>query len=175
MNEVLGTLIAGATPPTPHVIESLDDYLERVGIVHFTGREVRTLRRLGHIARPPSSELWPRIIPALALAEELREQMGCPLIVGNGYRPRALNRRVGGSRNSQHIHFRALDLDLPSEQAHRGREFQECAAALWLNHGEQLRMGLGFYYRRTRVHIDCGFRRRYWKRRYVKPILEGLR
>jgi hypothetical protein len=38
-------------------------------------------------------------------------------------------------------------------------------------------MGLGLYrlHRGTRVHIDAGYRRRSWSRKYVKPLLDSLK
>ena len=163
----------GAVVDQPLHGETLDAYLRRHEIVHFTAHEVRNLRRIGVVAPEPPLEWWHRIIPTLELAESLRDQFG-PLSIGNGYRPRKLNKRVGGARSSQHLYFRALDLDLPSGDD-RGRQFQEAAARLWLHFGDRYKMGLGFYARRTRIHIDTGFRRRYWKKKYVKPILEGVR
>lgn len=158
-------------PPYPS--ETLDAYLVRQGITHFSARECRTLRRIGVIAPEPRRAWWPRIVPAGRFAEDLRAAMGHPLWVGNGYRPRALNRRVGGASRSAHVGFWALDLDLPPEHddAENRRRFYRAAVGLWLD-GD--RLGLGLYSSGSRVHVD-GRRRRYWRKKIVRPILESMR
>jgi hypothetical protein len=47
----------------------------------------------------------------------------------------------------------------------------------FLDHGERYKMGLGLYrlHRGTRVHIDAGYRRRSWSRKFVRPLLDSLR
>jgi len=165
-------------PPTKE--ETLGDFLKRNGILHFSASEVLTMRRLGVEVDPPRREWWPRIIPTLWLAEMLRSELGCPLVIGNGYRPEPYNARVGGAKNSQHLHFRAVDLDLPMNHRSRALQerFYEVAAGLYLDPAfEALKVGLGLYrpWRGTRIHLDTGFRRRHWKKQYTQPLLETLR
>ena len=167
----------------------LTEYLRDNGIAHFSGREVLTLRRLGRVAGVPPEAWWPRILPALIIAERIRKELGHGLVVGNGYRPAALNKAAGGSRTSQHIQFRALDLDLPAK--HNTRDSQEAlyraAGEAYLDVGKSCRMGLGVYRpsRGPRVHVDCGHRQRKWggpktrfgwrTKAWVNDLLEGLR
>jgi peptidoglycan hydrolase-like protein with peptidoglycan-binding domain len=40
----------------------------------------------------------------------VREKFGSPIRITSGYRPPAVNQAVGGVRNSQHLYFRALDM-----------------------------------------------------------------
>jgi uncharacterized protein YcbK (DUF882 family) len=42
--------------------------------------------------------------------QELRDALGCPIYISSGYRCSAHNRRVGGSRNSQHMLGKAADI-----------------------------------------------------------------
>lgn len=167
----------------------LTTYLREQGITHFSGREVVTLRRLGKIAEVPPESWWPRIIPALRIAERIRDELGHSLLIGNGYRPPALNRAAKGGRRSRHLTFRALDLDLPN--AHKSRDAQEAlyqaAASAYLDVGEATKMGLGIYrpHRGPRVHIDCGDRQRCWggpktmfrwrTKEWVHALLEEMR
>lgn len=41
---------------------------------------------------------------------EVRDKFGSPIYITSGYRPPAVNRAVGGVSNSQHLYFRALDM-----------------------------------------------------------------
>lgn len=169
-------------------IEDLDLYLERKGITHFSAVECLTLRRLGVQAPVPPVSMWENILPALELAEKIRAAVGHPLVIGNGYRPTELNNRVGGARKtpwspgSQHLYFRALDIDLPGN--HRSRAEQEAlyesAACIYLTYGKSMKMGLGIYrpHRGPRVHIDCGWRMRCWggpSKRWVNDLLAEVR
>lgn len=159
--------------------ESLDEYIEAHGIRNFSASELLRMRRAGITVPAPRRALWPRIIPTLKLAEMMRDVLGHPLIIGNGYRPEPYNSRVGGAKNSQHLHFRAVDIDLPIGRKSREEQerFYETACSIYLDLGSEYKIGLGLYrpWRGTRVHIDTGYRKRRWKRDYVDPILESIR
>lgn len=45
--------------------------------------------------------------------EPIRELLGCPVQISSGFRPDWLNRLVGGSPNSQHLHGLAADIVVP--------------------------------------------------------------
>ena len=165
--------------------DKLTEFLQANGIEHFTGREVCTLRRAGTVVLPPTDFfMWSNILPALRLAEELRERVGHPLLVGNGYRPAEINRRVGGSRRSRHVTFHAVDLDLP--RAYSSREHQEQlyeqAVSMFLECRGKIPggIGLGLYrlHRGKRVHFDAGsgrWRDAYWSKAAFRSVAEGLR
>ena len=44
------------------------------------------------------------------LLEPARQAIGCPIIINSGFRCEAVNRRVGGVRNSQHLVGQAADI-----------------------------------------------------------------
>ena len=44
------------------------------------------------------------------LLEPARQAIGCPIIINSGFRCEAVNRRVGGVRNSQHLQGCAADI-----------------------------------------------------------------
>jgi zinc D-Ala-D-Ala carboxypeptidase len=48
---------------------------------------------------------------ALNVFQPVRDYFGVPIYVSSGYRSEALNKAIGGSKRSQHIQGRALDLD----------------------------------------------------------------
>ena len=59
------------------------------------------------------------------LLEPAREAIGCPIIINSGFRSEAVNRRVGGVRNSQHLQGCAADIR-PKDPA----QFQRLVAFL---------------------------------------------
>ena len=46
----------------------------------------------------------------LMLLEPARQTIGCPVIINSGFRCEAVNRQVGGVRNSQHLQGCAADI-----------------------------------------------------------------
>jgi len=48
---------------------------------------------------------------AVNVFQPIRDALGCPIHVSSGYRSPDLNTAIGGSRRSQHVEGRALDLD----------------------------------------------------------------
>ncbi|WP_353929854.1 D-Ala-D-Ala carboxypeptidase family metallohydrolase [Okeanomitos corallinicola TIOX110] len=59
---------------------------------------------------PTSSEYVANAIRLAKTWGEVRDKFGSPIRITSGYRPPAVNRSVGGVSNSQHIYFRALDM-----------------------------------------------------------------
>lgn len=161
------------------LLNEMDSIFKIHNIKHFSAKELCSMRKANNALAIPPREFWPRIVPTLLLAEEIRSLIECPLYVGNGYRPRDYNKVVGGSRSSQHIQFRALDLDLPRSRKSVSMQenLYEAAAELYLTKGKKLKMGLGLYRhnRGSRIHIDTGHSYRHWKKKYTKPLLESLR
>lgn len=82
---------------------------------NLTLREVcksQTASRLG-INNKPDEEFIIENLRAVAreVFQPCREYVGGPLYVSSGFRSRALNDAIGGSKTSQHISGMALDLD----------------------------------------------------------------
>ncbi|MBD2653667.1 cell wall hydrolase [Synechocystis sp. FACHB-383] len=68
---------------------------------------------------------------AILLAQKLdtvREEWGSPIIVTSWYRPPAVNQRVGGAKNSQHLYGLAADIRPASGNIHH---FQSWLDARW--------------------------------------------
>jgi uncharacterized protein YcbK (DUF882 family) len=80
---------------------------------HFHASEFtnyfETTRRGVRNAYPPMS-LWPNIVPTLRIVDDLRTELGSPIIITSSYRSLMYNKRVGGAPFSQHREFRALDI-----------------------------------------------------------------
>ena len=153
-------------------------------IEHFTAHELCTVRSLRHVEVPPPN-LRRHIIPCAKLCDKLRRRMGIPLVLLGGYRSPKINRRVGGAPRrpwtpgSQHLYFRAADLGLPRDHdtPENRRRFYVEAVKLWIETDPQVKMGLGLYRKDAgpRLHIDAGHKRRRWKKRHVRRIVQQLR
>ena len=71
----------------------------------------------GECTKGMSDERWPtqkaEVDNAIRLVKafgEVRRRYGKPLAINSGFRPPAVNRRIGGATRSQHIYFKALDI-----------------------------------------------------------------
>ena len=81
---------------------------------HLSIKEVaksNTAARLGIDNAPTVSHLVALKEVAENIFEPLRLHFGVPIGVSSGYRSKALNEAIGGSKRSQHSHGQALDLD----------------------------------------------------------------
>lgn len=165
---------------------ALAEFISLRGAQHITVDEVLRCGRRKVEVPPPPVKLWPNIIPTIEVFELLRDRMRHPLLIGNGYRPRAFNRAVGGAKFSAHIYFRALDVDLPRDcrSAENQARFYREAVRLWEEFGERYQMGLGIYSPGggIRVHIDTHHKpwplfksKRAWRKQYVKDLQASLR
>jgi zinc D-Ala-D-Ala carboxypeptidase len=70
-----------------------------------------TAKRLGIENEPEAWEKKNLSVIAEEVFQKVRDHFGAPIAVTSGYRSKALNKAIGGSRHSQHIQGRALDLD----------------------------------------------------------------
>lgn len=154
--------------PTPLPGVGLDSFLLQCGILRYDAEDVHRLTRAGLVAPPLPVELYRKVVPPLRLAQAMCDLTGIDLVLGNVYRPEPLNRQVGGAKNSGHLRAEAADVDLPLPlRQDKGAQdtVRMVAAKIWLEHGKELRLGVGFYRRlRWRVHIDLGHPNgwRYW-------------
>ncbi len=108
-------------------------------------------RELGCRDGTPYPERWRRS-RALVLArvfQRIRLEVGGPIRVNSAYRTREYNARVGGSRNSQHVEGRALDLAVPRKLTLD--EFREIVLEVARRPSSLLR-GVGVY--PSFIHID---------------------
>lgn len=81
---------------------------------HISYREAvrsTTADRLGIENKPGGYELVHMEIIAERIFEPLREWVGGPIRINSFYRGPKLNKAIGGSKRSQHMEGRAMDLD----------------------------------------------------------------
>ena len=70
-----------------------------------------TARRLGIDNTPDEWTTENLKQVAINVFQPLRDAFKCPIYVSSGYRSSELNTAIGGSKRSQHVEGRALDLD----------------------------------------------------------------
>jgi len=71
----------------------------------------QTATRLGIDNSPTIAHLESLRSVAKNIFEPIRNHFGVPIAVTSGYRSKALNDAISGSRRSQHCHGQALDID----------------------------------------------------------------
>lgn len=59
------------------------------------------------------------------LLDPIREAWGAPIIVSSGYRCPALNKRIGGVANSQHLYGQAADIKTVSDTREDNKRLYE--------------------------------------------------
>ena len=69
-----------------------------------------TAERLGIDNLPPPEEMDNLRLLAIKILQPLRDAWQRPIIVTSGYRSPALNKALGGARNSQHLMGQAADI-----------------------------------------------------------------
>jgi zinc D-Ala-D-Ala carboxypeptidase len=58
-------------------------------------------------------QLMPNLLRVAVAMQHIRDFLGVPVVITSGYRPAVLNRRVGGSTDSDHIRAAAADFIAP--------------------------------------------------------------
>ena len=110
---------------------------------------------------PPPKELWQNISPVLKALDELRKRLGAPIRITSAYRSPRFNAAIGGSKNSRHSSFSAVDFSVFNHQSPT-----EWATAL-----RQIRQegfftgGIGIYY--NFIHIDTRASNHDWSNLYT--------
>ena len=156
----------GDTPPSDSSqLGRLALAFQQAGVVDFTPEEFLRLRKWGVIADMPP-EYEPNLVNVAVQAQALRDRMGIPLVIMNGYRSPEYNTAVGGAANSAHLRGGAIDIEVASPYATstNDRKLLVESAKLWLTRTSSI-AGLGIY-TGGRSHLDVfhpgGVGRRSW-------------
>ncbi len=136
-------------------VEGFAAFCEGLNLRHFSPRELLSKGQAhetpGHrgygLNTDPPPERWPNVIPAITMADRMREHFGRPVVILSAYRSAAYNAAIGGASRSQHLKFTALDLSCP------GITPQACFDWLCIQRERDVfRGGLGLY--RSFIHVD---------------------
>lgn len=139
-------------------METFPEWFDRQGIRHFSAGEFEryfSRSRNGVGNSPPPRALWPNILPALRVVDDLREAVGAPITLTSSYRSYAYNKAVGGVPDSQHLQFRALDIQSNVESPH-----ELLTILRQMRADGKFTGGLGLY--PTFVHIDTRGQNKNW-------------
>lgn len=69
-------------------------------------------KRKGVSNQPTPEHIENMKVLAEKIFQPIREHFGVPIYITSGYRSAALNKKIGGSRNSQHLTGEAIDIDM---------------------------------------------------------------
>lgn len=86
-------------------------------LAEFTKSSTATSRKIDNT--PPEQVISNLKLLCKQVLEPLRVHFNCPIIIGSGYRSPALNKAVGGVKNSQHMTGEAADIHLPNNETGR--------------------------------------------------------
>ena len=131
------------------MLESLKNKLEYYKITNFSIDENTMGRKI------PDKLLW-NILPTIRVLQELRNKFDKPIIINSTYRSISYNKLVGGSKNSLHLEFNAIDFTGEDKTVLKSLFLQ---LHIWDKeyHFKFLpkagSMGIGFYENRF-IHLD---------------------
>ena len=141
------------------MIEDLQALLDDHDIRYFSAKEVVRARRWNKLLEPPE-DLWENILPALTIADCAREAMTTEdqeiddrVRVVSGYRDDRYNTHVDGAPTSEHMSFRALDLQ-PFDAA-RMEELRSIMVAL-VEYARSQGIDARLIHYDAFVHVDVG-------------------
>lgn len=141
------------SPAPPRPLRDEADYrafLDGLSLRYLTAAEVlhphRNIRN-GVANELPPRHMWPRLVPTLKIADEIRHRLGSPLrLINSAYRSPAYNLACSGAKQSYHLQNRALDLMFQEGPA------AATAVAKELRKEGFFQGGIGTY--ATFIHID---------------------
>ncbi len=84
---------------------------EHFSLEEFTKSQSASRLRIDNT--PPEDVIKNLTNLCIHVLEKVRLNYGRPVIVNSGYRSPALNKVIGGSRNSQHMSGQAADIEVP--------------------------------------------------------------
>lgn len=125
--------------------------LDTAGVINFSARELTRLPK----AKPPHCEFPADLAPLVAIAvvaQEIRSELGAPLVISSAFRPNWYNLAVGGKPGSAHVEACAIDLN--ARNSDEALKMHSIIYKLWKARRFN---GYGKYSKlRTRAHIDLG-------------------
>ena len=82
--------------------------LQKNSIVNFTEAEILHKNSLSAIPE----ELIPNIFPTLKILQQIRTDLNIPIKINSTFRTKEHNAAIGGSPNSLHLYFNAIDFSV---------------------------------------------------------------
>ena len=97
--------------------QKFEAFIASLGIMNFKFHEFLFKGRLhstiSHEAyglnTPPPEQFWPNIAGVARLLDTVRKMIGAPIVLSSIFRSEAYNKAIGGSPQSRHLQFSAVD------------------------------------------------------------------
>lgn len=146
--------------------QAVQEVLDDAGIEHFSANELYPHTSENWVYEdklyPPPTGQAENIRDTIILADEIRERWGGPVRCISGHRSQTYNDLLRladnehqGSEDSQHLYFRALDLQPKNPRSEDYSDWrQHCEEIIEEHRDNGEIIGRGFY--STFVHIDTG-------------------
>jgi hypothetical protein len=97
-------------------LQGFQEFLEQSGAIHFSAKElgitdnIKKANELGFETLIPPKGCWLRGVALTLLGEKLRSEINSPVVISSWYRPDRYNKFIGGSRISDHLQAKAMDM-----------------------------------------------------------------
>lgn len=109
---IIGGAVIGSEDWGEDLCRAFESFHYAIGLKHFAARELLTATdhfKDGVKNSPPPPGLWRNIIETARVLDELRKHLSAPIIITSTYRNESYNKAIGGSPNSRHTRYNALD------------------------------------------------------------------
>lgn len=115
-----------------NTLEGFQEFLERSGVDHFSAKElgvtdnIAKAKELGLKNLIPAKGCWLRGAALTLLAEKLRAEVKAPVTISSWYRPTLYNKFIGGSKISDHLQAKAMDMTFTSAKTRASAQKYLC-------------------------------------------------
>lgn len=152
-------------PELEGLLNELDAVLASAGVRDFSAAEVTKMRKSpGPSFAVPERDFWSRMVRTLVFLQGIRDELGAPISIYNGYRPPDYNEAVGGAESSDHMWNEGVDTKVARAVEDR---YLMLLARAYVTRGATLKMAFGVYDTPGKddpleAHIGLGWRNRKW-------------
>jgi len=156
-------------------MSGLQDFLNETGIKNFTAYEIshpgnmKRAKSCGIKNLIPPRGCWLRTAALSLLAENIRNELKQKVKINSHYRTKCYNKKLGGSKRSEHLEARSIDLSYQSPEFRKIAMNYMCKN-FWKDDvfgltgikNSKLNFSIGIGYKYTHIGLGSKNGRRYW-------------